>query len=272
MTYSSRVWLYAPVTAFLLLALGAVGHWWINARAVEAKLAAMNGQQAIPGVTVSWTKAAVSGIPFRLDVVFGDFLVRAQAPRGPVTWQSASFASHALDYGRSHEIFEAAGTQTLTWTGVDGMAHRLSFLPGSLRASAIADGNGLARFDLDLVGAVGRTGDGAAFTLGRGQFHMRRDPKTDALDLMLSAVALRAPATPFGDRIRKLELYSRVTEAGAFRRLLAGRAGWMDALMAWRHDRGEIVNGPFHVEATKLTADRATGLEAPLRALLFAFY
>lgn len=271
MTYSSRFWLYAPLALFVALALWAMGHWWSAAHALDQKLTAMNGHQAIPGVTISWTSQKISGFPFRLDVVFSDFKLRAEAPRGAVTWHSDRFASHALTYGRPQEIFEAAGQQTLDWTDLDGALHHLTFLPGSFRASAIADGKGLARFDLDLVDAGGKTADGGPLTLARGQFHMRRDPKDDALDLMISAVEAKG-FTLFGDHVAKLELYSRVTPGHAFQRLLAGRSGWMDALMAWRHERGKILNGPVHVEASAVTADSAEDLEPRLRALLFPFY
>ena len=42
---------------------------------------------------------------------------------------------------------------------------------------------GLARFDLDIAGLPARTG----CSLGRFQFHMRRDPDGNDLDLMLQS-------------------------------------------------------------------------------------
>jgi len=250
-----------------------MSHWWVLATDADKKLKAMNGHQAIPGVTVSWASLTISGFPFRLDVVFSDFLVRAEAPRGPLIWHTDRLASHALSYGRAQYIFEAAGPQSLAWTDADGSRHQLSFVPGSLRASSIADGNGLLRFDLDMLEAGGKDSDGASFTAGRAQIHMRRDPKIDALDLMLSAADVKAPVTPFGDYVQTLELYSQITQGSAFGRLLTGRAGWMDAIMAWRHRQGEIINGPVHIQSSAVTVDRMdAGLEPRLRALLFPFY
>jgi hypothetical protein len=273
MSYSSRFWLYAPLVLFLALAAWVMSHWWLAAADLDKKLKAMNGHQAIPGVTVSWTSQTISGFPFRLDVVFSDLQVRAEAPRGLLIYTSNRFAMHALTYGRPQDIFEAAGPQTLTWSDADGARHRLSFLPGSLRASAIANGKGLARFDLDLVAASGKDTDGAPFTANRTQFHMRRDPKTDALDLMLSAAEVRAPATPFGDHIQTLELYSRITQGSAFARLLAGQSGWMDAIMAWRHQNGAILNDRIQVQSSAVTTRQMDdGLAPRLRALLFPFY
>ncbi len=273
MSYSSRFWLYAPLALFLMLAAGAMGHWWLAASAFDKKLHALNGHQAVPGVTVSWDSQTISGFPFRLDVVFRNMRVRAEAPRGPVIWQSERFALHALTYGRSQDIFEAAGRQSLTWTDIGRVRHSLSFLPGSLRASTIADAKGLSRFDLDLVDAGGTDGDGVKFTAANVQLHMRRDPKADALHLMLKAVEVEGPDTPFGKHIKNLELYTRITDGSAFSRLLSGQAGWMDAIMAWRHLRGEIVPGPVDVRSSDLTTkDAGPELEPRLKALLFPFY
>jgi len=273
MKYSSRFWLYAPLAMFLGLAAWAMIHWWSVAGALDNKLKAMNGRQAIPGVTISWTSQTITGFPFSLDVMFSNLLVNAEAPRGPLIWHSDRVAMHALSYGRAQYIFEAAGPQTLAWSDADNQRHQLSFLPASLRASSIANAKGLTRFDLDMVGASGKDSDGAAFTVGRVQFHMRRDPKSDALDLMQSAVEVKDPATPFGDHIRTLEVYSQVTQGSAFAQLLAGRAGWMDAIMAWRHQRGEIVNAPLHIQSSDVTADKMDAALVPrLRTLLFPFY
>lgn len=273
MKYSSRFWLYAPLALFLALAAFAMGHWWIVASAFDKKLNALNGHQAVPGVTLSWNGQTISGFPFRLDVVFRNMRIRAEAPRGPVVWQSQHFALHALTYGRTQDIFEAAGRQSLAWTDLDGVRHHLSFLPGSLHASAIADAKGLSRFDLNMVDAGGTDADGAKFTAADTQLHMRRDPNANALDLVLRATNLNAPATPFGERINKLQIYARITKGSAFSRLLSGQAGWMDAIMAWRHMHGKIVPGPVDIQSSDLTTKTAgPGLMSRLKALLFPFY
>jgi hypothetical protein len=124
-----------------------------------------------------------------------------------------------------------------------------------------------------MLDAGGKDTDGAGFTIARAQLHMRRDPKTDALDLMLSALEAKDPATPFGDRIRKMEIYSRITHGSAFARLLGGQEGWMDAIMAWKHRGGEIVTGPVDIQSSALTT-KSDGpeLQPGLRALLFPLY
>ena len=273
MSYSSRFWLYAPLALFLGLAAWAMGQWWILAKDLDRKLDALNGHQAIPGITVSWAGKTISGFPFRVDVVLTDLLVRAEGPRGPLTWHSDRFALHALAYGRSQDIFEAAGPQILAWTDADNARHQLSFLPASLRASVIADANGVSRFDLDMQDAGGKDTDGAAFTAARAQFHMRRDPKTDALDLVLSALNVKNAPAPFGDHIRKMEIYGTITQGSAFGRLLAGQSGWMDAIMAWRHRGGQITTGSVDIESSAITTKAAgADLQPALRALLFPLY
>src|SRR6201985_2982477 len=172
----------------------------------------------------------------------------------------------------AREGCEAAGQQSLSWTDADGAGHRLSFLPATLHASVIEDAKGLSRFDLDMLDAGGKATDGAAFTISRAQFHLRRDPKNDALDLVLNAVEAKGP-TPFGDHIRTLDIYSQVTQAKAFARLLAGQTGWMDALMAWRHDGGKIVTSKANIQSSALTTQSpGPELEPGLRALLFPLY
>ena len=272
MSYSSRFWLYAPLALFLGLAIWVMTHWWLVAKDMDQKLIALNGHQAIPGVRVFWDKQTISGFPFRLDVVFENLSVRAEAPRGPITWHSDRFALHALTYGRTQDVFEAAGQQTLAWIDADRAPHQITFLPATLRASVIENARGVSRFDLDMLDAGGKGTDGATFTIGRAQFHVRRDPKTDALDLVLSAVEAKGP-TPFGDHIRTLEIYNTVTQGKAFTRLLAGKTGWMDALMAWRHDGGMIVTDKANIQSSALTTQSpGPELEPGLRALLFPLY
>ena len=230
MNYSSRFWLYAPLAVFLALAGAAMVHWWMLAGALEKKLDAINGHPAIPGVIVAFTGRTVSGFPFNLDVVFTGFRISGMGAHGPLAWQSRDFALHALTYGRAQQIYEAAGPQALAWTDAFGKAHHVTFLPGALRASAITDAKGLARFDLDLVAAAGKDSDGADFRAAHAQFHMRRVPGRDDLDTMISV----EDAAGGGTTIRSLIDYAGFTHAGTLAPLLAGRASWPDAVMAWR--------------------------------------
>ena len=135
MNYSSRFWLYAPTGLFLMLALAAMIHWWISADAFEKKLAAFKDRPAIPGVVLDWDKVAVGGFPFRLDADFVNFRITGEGAHGRFAWRSERFALHALSYGRSQAVYEAAGRQQLSWSDANGARHAAEFLAASMRAS-----------------------------------------------------------------------------------------------------------------------------------------
>jgi hypothetical protein len=186
MSYSSRFFLYAPVALVVLIAAGVSFHWSRTATAFEAKLAALKGHEAIPGVTLDWSKAEVSGFPFRIDAVFENFAAHGQGPHGPFRWQSRHFALHGLTYGAQKDVFEAAGVQHLEWTDAADQRHSFSFEAGSLHASAVRNASGLARFDVDAVQLVGQ-----GLTMGRAQFHMRRGADGSTIDMMVSGDVLK---------------------------------------------------------------------------------
>ena len=251
MKYFSRFWLYAPITTFLAIAVLVMAHWWTAAGAFEKKLAALKGREAVPGITLDWSNVTVGGFPFRIDAAFTGFSARGAGAHGPFAWSSEKFALHALTYGRAKTVFEAAGKQRLRWTDASGGAHAASFLPASFHASAIADGKGLVRGDIDIIDA-----GGADFTAARLQLHMRRDPDGSDLDLML-----RADAFKDGAMDRKLvQVYATLTKSDVFAPLLRGEAAWPQASAAWRAAGG----------AAKLSQITAPGLSAD--ALLSPFY
>jgi hypothetical protein len=225
MNYSSRFWLYAPFCTFLTLAVIAMLHWWLAEGAFEKKLASLKGHQAIPGVTLDWDGVTIGGFPFRIDAEFSNFRLKGAGAHGPFSWASDKFVLHALTYGRDKTVYEAAGQQRATWTDGAGVAHSASFLPGSLRASSTLDARGLARADLDIMGLGAKD-----FTIGRLQFHMRRDPDGSSLDLML-----RADKAGARDQI---QVYATLSRAGALTSLLEGQTAWPDADANWRAQGG----------------------------------
>jgi hypothetical protein len=247
MSYSSRFWLYAPISAFLLLAAAAMVNWWLLAGAFEKKLAALKGHEAIPTVTLDWDSVTIGGFPFRLDAAFTNFRAGGAGAHGPFGWKTEKLALHALTYGRRQTVYEAAGPQTLTWADAEGVSHTVNFLPGSLHASSIAGEDGLRRFDVDVVDLGSK-----AFTIGRFQFHMRRDPDGKSLDLMLRA-------DNWGSR-KQVQVYATLNKAGAFGALLKGERSWPDATAAWRAQGG----------TAKLSQVIAPGLAA--EALLSPLY
>jgi hypothetical protein len=228
--YSSRFWLYAPLSLFLLLAAAVMIHCWTAAGVFEKKLAALKGRAAVPGITLDWDTVRVSGFPFRLDANFTHLRIAGSAAHGPFAWQSEKFAMHSLTYGRAKAVYEAAGRQRAHWTQADGCARTLNFLPGSMRASSILDGRGLARFDLDIVGL-----DGQDVAIERFQFHMRRDPDGKDMDLMLKADAVQSS----GAKAKNVQLYATLSQSDAWAPLLKGEMSWPQADDAWRARGGQ---------------------------------
>lgn len=228
-SYSSRFWLYAPTALFALLAAAVMLHWWMAAGAFERKLEALKGREAIPGITLNWDKVEVGGFPFRLDANFQNFRIAGASAHGPFSWRSEKFAMHGLTYSRSKDVYEAAGGQAIGWTDPDGGGHAAAFQSGSMRGSSILDRQGLMRFDLDIAELAG-----PEFTLTRFQFHMRRDPDGNSLNLMVSTDGLPAGSKKPEHR----QLYVTLTKAEPLLPLLRAEVSWPQAVQRWRADGG----------------------------------
>ena len=260
MKYSHRFFLYAPISACCLLLAAAGIHWWLAISAFSRQLDALNGHQAMPGVTLRFSSKETYGFPFRADAILGDFEIDIDAPRGRLVWKTREFAMHALTYGPEKKIFEAAGPQTLEWTGRDGKRHAIAFLPARLRASSESDGRGLVRFDLDLIGAGGH-----GFTLDRAQFHLRRNPSGAMLDFIVSLERLKlAHAGRFGDALKSAQLNGTLGPVKPLEGLLKGEMRWQDAADAWRVAGGrlQIPSGDLRWNKADLAVHGALMLDA----------
>ncbi len=257
MSYSSRFWLYAPLLMFLALTAFVSLHWWNAASALNRKLDAMKGHEAAPGIIIDWRGKTLSGFPFNLDLVLEGVSVKGAGAHGPFAWESDRFATHSLTYGRAQEVMEAAGQQRLSWMDADGAAHDLSFLPGALHASAVFEGKGLLRFDLDITEADGRGGP-VPFTARRLQFHLRRDPGQDMLDLVASADNLSTG----GAVIAKPRVTGSIRPGAPFLGLLDGEKSWPQASADWR-----AANGSAQLDKTGLTPEQSAAFEKLLSGL-----
>jgi hypothetical protein len=246
--YSSRFWLYAPTALFLILAAAVTINWWMAAGTFEKKLAALKGREAIPGIRLNWDTAQVGGFPFRLDASFQNLTIAGAGAHGPFSWHSEKFAMHGLAYGRSQDVYEATGRQQVTWTDESSGSHAASFQSGSMRGSTILDAQGLRRFDLDIASLAGPD-----FALARFQFHMRRDPNGNSLDLMVSTDRFEAGSKKPEHR----QLYATLEKSRPLMPLLRGESSWPDAVQRWRAHGGN----------EKLPSDAAAPLAGLLRLL-----
>ncbi len=258
MKYSSRFFLYAPVGAFLLILIGLCVHWFWASGKMSDRLDAMNGQTVMPGVTLHFAQKEMAGFPFRLDAIFKDLEITVETTNGLARWRSENFAFHTLPFGRPQEVFEAAGKQTLSWTGDKGEAKSFEFIPGSLRASAIEDDTGaLTRFDLDLLDL-----GSAALQAGRLQFHIRKDG--DALQFVVDGNTIHLSSTSvYGDTIKSLRLEGHVTQATALDSLRRGQQEWRAALENWRKNNGiaELASGNLALNEIKIGGSGALALD-----------
>lgn len=249
MRYSSRFFLYAPFVLLLALAAVVSAYWWMAAGAVSTRLDAINGREAAPGIRLSFTRKSVGGFPFRVDTVLDDVKIEIASTFGPIVWRSEHLAAHALTYGRAVTLFEAAGRQILSWTDDDGVHHRFEFIPGTMRASILEAKDVFGRFDLDIIGI-----DSPSFDAARAQFHLRRDPNADALDLVFSADDVRlAPQwrNAIGDSMARIRLDARLSPAAP---LLAGGRDWREAAEDWRGQQGALSIDQFEIAWGKLDA------------------
>ena len=262
MKYSSRFFLYAPIALFLALAGFVMVHWWNVAGAFDRQLAAMKGREAVPGVTLDWSKVTLSGFPFRLDATFDGLVVKGAGAHGPFAWTAEHFALHALTYGAEKDVFEAAGRQHLAWTDAAAVAHTLDFIPGSLRASAVRDARGLARFDIDIIELAG-----TPISIGRAQFHMRRDPDGKSIDLVADGVVVKGFG-PLGSA-RNFRVYQTLSQGAAFADLLAGKKGAPEAHALWLLAGGKagITQAEFNGAKNALTPEQSDAAIALLNPL-----
>jgi hypothetical protein len=245
MRYSSRVFLYAPLFALLALAVAAGLRWYGVAGGLESWLRQHNGGEIAPGVTLHFASETVGGFPFNVDVVLRDVTFQVKSARTFGRWHTDAFAIHELIFGRAQQVYEAAGTQTVSWKDAEGGAHHLAFIPGSLRASAILAHGRLVRFDLDIDGFGSREISGA-----RMQLHFRKAPDNDAIDIAASANDLRlAPALQagFGANLHRADIEGSLSPSAPFAALFEGRGAWDRSLDAWRRSNGE-----FHLDRLEL--------------------
>ncbi len=267
MRYSNRLFLYAPLLVLMALAGAAALRWQAVAGGLETWLRQHNGHEIAPGITLHFASESVSGFPFNADALLNNvtFLVKSAHTSG--SWHADAFAMHELTFGRAQQIYEAAGTQTVSWTDTEGGAHRLAFVPGSLMASAILSNGRLVRFDLDLNGIGSRQISGA-----RAQLHFRKAPDHDAIDIVATVDQLHlAPALQagFGSTLRRATLEASFAPAAPFAALFAGNDSWDHALEAWRRDTGAFHLGKLEMDwnDVQIRASGGLGLDDDHRLL-----
>ncbi len=252
MKYSSRFFLYAPLALFLSLAAATGIYWWSVAGALSGRLDAINGHEAMPGVTVAFQSKTVSGFPFNLDVLFTGVTVTVNTRHGPSSWTTEKFAMHGLTYGREQFIYEAAGRQMLRWTDLAGRPHAMPFAVGDLHASTIAGERGLSRIDLDCADF-----GSPMLMAARVQIHARVNPGATAIDIFATADQVHLSprlASLFGADVTQVKLDASAAPSRAFDGLRAGRTDWVSALETFRTAGGALQIDDLEVSWNHLSA------------------
>jgi hypothetical protein len=252
MKYSHRFFLYAPVAVIVALALAVTGYWFTASNAFAKRLDALNGHDIAPGVSFQFASKSIAGFPFRVDAVLENMRITVATPDGPASWEAEHFALHMLDYGALKFVFEAAGKQTLAWHDAKRAAHGIVFTPALLRASADAGGGRLKRFDIELYGA-----GTALFAVAHTEFHIRRDPNSDAIDLAFMADKVHlAPelSTAMGATIAKLRLKGTLAPASAWNDFFSGGQTWRKAAEAFHARHGGFAVDRIEVDWGKTQA------------------
>lgn len=255
MSYSNRIFLYGPVVAVMLLAMGYVGYWFVVSGRIDGALERANGNEIIPGITFQFADKEFSGFPFRFDVLLTGVTLSARSDAGESAWRSERIALHAMSYGGGLYLLEADGLQTFSWPARDGGPQNIVQLtPGVARASVIFRDGKLARFDLDMINTKGHDAslEAAAnrdFSVVRAQAHLLAQGG-DTMELFLSADAANIglgfrPA--FGPDLSRLRVNGEITEAEFLDALRAGTANPDDAFRNWREEGGMLVLDPIEV-------------------------
>lgn len=262
MTYSHRFWLYAPVAAVLVLFAALSAYWYAVSTAVDRHLTALNGKEVAPGLTLHYDYKEIGGFPFRVDVILTGLTLKAETDHGPLIWQAQHFAVHSLDYGGLHLVFEAAGTQRLTWQDTSGHRRSIAFTPVLFRASALGQKGVAERIDVELFGAAD-----ANFRVDHGEFHLRRDPEVDGYDLYIMADQLKLPAgliTDEPDDLTRLRLKARLGPSAPWLPLLSGHEGPAAAAQAFAAVHGviDIASLDLGWDKTEATGKGALTLDA----------
>jgi len=252
MRFSHRGFLYGPFLFVVFVALAVCVYWWLTANAVTAYLDASNGHDIAPGVTLRFADKHIAGFPFRVDAVLDNAEIDVTTSQGPASWKAEHFAVHALTYGPSQAVYEAAGSQTLRWTGLDGQNHVWTFVPALLRASSYTQGSALARFDL-----VAEAVRSSELNADQFQFHIRRNPQHDRFDIIVNAYGLHLSPllqAGFGDTITKLSLDASAAPATPLGGLMGGKADWRASLEGWRAHGGLFTLNALEVDWNDLKA------------------
>ena len=93
MSYSNRIWFYGPVGLLLLIVVLYSVFWRVQADTLAAELDRANGGEIVPGLRFAFAEKAISGFPFRLDVVLSGVTFAHRLPAGSCQTEKSQYRS-----------------------------------------------------------------------------------------------------------------------------------------------------------------------------------
>jgi len=284
MSYSNRIWIYGPVGLLLLVIVLFSVFWRVQADTLAAKLDRANGGEIVPGVVFAFAEKSISGFPFRLDLVLSGVSFAHRAPEGEMVWRTEKLAVHVQSYSHDRYIFETTGLQSFARPGAPGAPPRVIILtPALARASAVLNGDRVARFDLDLWQPQAKDASLNAnpkltMSAARAQLHLleRADNTIDVAMKIEDAQIGEGYRPALGSEMRLLELRGKLVQGETLDDLRLARQNVFDAVEQWRQQGGTLAVDSLALDwaGVKTTMTGSISLDAqhrPVGALVGSF-
>ncbi|HYM18806.1 MAG TPA: DUF2125 domain-containing protein [Micropepsaceae bacterium] len=248
MSYSNRIWMYGPVGLLLLAVVLFSVFWRVQADTLAARLDRANGGEIVPGVVFAFAEKSITGYPFRLDVVLSGVTFVHRAAEGEMAWRTEKLAIHFLSYNHDRYIFETTGLQSFARPGAPGAPQRVVYVtPAIARASAVLNGDRIARFDLDLWQPQAKDASLNAdpnLTLNaqRAQLHLlERSDNTVDVAMKIEEAQVGAGYRPaLGSAIKLIELRGKLVQGQTLDNLRLAQESVSDAIDQWRQQGGTL--------------------------------
>jgi hypothetical protein len=283
MSYSNRIWFYGPVGLLLLIVVLYSVFWRVQADTLAAELDRANGGEIVPGLRFAFAEKAISGFPFRLDVVLSGVTFAHRLPEGEIAWTSEKIAVHVLSYNHDRYIFETTGLQSFARPGAPGASPKVIYVtPAIARASAVKSGGHVARIDVDLWEP--QTKDASlnadpklTMSAARAQLHLLERPdKTIDVAMKIEDAQVGEGYRPaLGSAIKLIDLRGKLVPGQTLDEGLVSQDAF-DVFEQWRQQGGQLLVESLALDwagvKTKLTG--SVGIDAqhhPAGALVGAF-
>jgi len=276
--------MYGPVGLLLLAVVLYSVFWRVQADTLAARLDRANGGEIVPGVVFAFAEKSITGYPFQLDVVLSGVSFAHRAAEGEIAWRTDKLALHVLSYNHDRYIFETTGLQSFARPGAPGAPARVVYLtPAIARASAVLNGDRIARVDVDLwqpqaKDASPNAAPNLTLSAQRAQLHLleRADSTVDVALKIEDAQVGEGYRPALGSSIKLIELRGKLVQGQTLDSLRLAQESVSDAIDQWRQQGGTLAVESLALDwaGMKTSLTGTVGLDAqhrPAGALVGAF-